>query len=32
MLNAIKEQQQEIQELKREVRRLRANNTRRRRR
>lgn len=30
MLNAIKEQQQEIQELKREVRRLRANNTRRR--
>lgn len=32
MLNAIKEQQQEIQELKREVRRLRTNNTRRRRR
>ena len=32
MLNAIKEQQQEIQELKREVRRLRANTTRRRRR
>ena len=32
MLNAIKEQQQEIQELKREVRRLRANSTRRRRR
>ncbi|HKV35378.1 MAG TPA: tail fiber domain-containing protein [Pyrinomonadaceae bacterium] len=32
MLNAIKEQQQQIQELKREVRRLRANNTRRRRR
>jgi hypothetical protein len=30
MLNAIKEQQQEIQELKREVRRLRANTTRRR--
>lgn len=32
MLNAIKEQQQEIQELRREVRRLRANTTRRRRR
>jgi hypothetical protein len=32
MLNAIKEQQQEIQELKREVRRLRANTTRRKRR
>lgn len=32
MLNAIKEQQQQIEELKREVRRLRANNTRRRRR
>jgi hypothetical protein len=32
MLNAIKEQQTQIEELKREVRRLRGNNTRRRRR